>query len=78
MRKRVIIVGVLVLLLIVVAILDKLLVGVSQPVYVLVMLGANLVIAWATVMILRVYAGVERKRIGEERPVAVAAEAELN
>ena len=66
------------LLLIVVAILDKLLVGVSQPVYVLVMLGANLVIAWATVMILRVYARVERKRIGEERPVAVAPEAELN
>ena len=66
------------LLLIVVAILDKLLVGVSQPVYVLVMLGANLVIAWATVMILRVYARVERKRIGEERPVAVPPEAELN
>ena len=66
------------LLLIVVAILDKLLVGVSQPVYVLVMLGANLVIAWATVMILRVYARVERKRIGEERPVAGPPEAELN
>ena len=66
------------LLLIVVAILDKLLVGVSQPVYVLVMLGANLIIAWLTVMILRVYAGVERRRIGEERPVAVAPEVELN
>jgi NADH-quinone oxidoreductase subunit H len=65
------------LLLIVVAILDKLLVGVSQPIYVLAMLGANLVIAWGTVMILRVYARVERVRIGEERPVAVAPEAEL-
>jgi len=66
------------LLLIVVAILDKLLVGVSQPIYVLVLLGSNLVIAWAVVMILRVYARVERKRIGEERPVAVAPEAEPN
>ncbi|MES0359917.1 MAG: NADH-quinone oxidoreductase subunit H, partial [Anaerolineales bacterium] len=65
-------------LLIVVAILDKLLVGVSQPVYVLVLLGSNLVIAWGVVMILRVYARIERKRIGEERPVAVAPEAELN
>ncbi len=66
-------------LLIVVAILDKLLVGVvSQSVYVLVLLGANLVIVWATVLILRVYARVERKRIGEERPVAVAPEAEMN
>jgi NADH-quinone oxidoreductase subunit H len=65
-------------LLIVVAILDKLLVGVSQPVYVLVLLGSNLLIAWAVVMILRVYARIERKRIGEERPVAVAPETELN
>jgi len=66
------------LLLIVVAILDKLLVGVSQPIYVLVLLGSNLLIAWAVVMILRVYARVERKRIGEERPVAVSPEAELD
>ncbi len=66
------------LLLIVVAILDKLLVGVSQPIYVLVLLGSNLLIAWAVVMILRVYARVERKRIGEERPVAVSSEAELD
>jgi NADH-quinone oxidoreductase subunit H len=63
-------------LLIVVAILDKLLVGTSQAVYVLVMLGANLVIVWATVLILRTYARVERKRIGEERPVAVSPDAE--
>lgn len=58
-------------LLIVVAILDKLLVGTSQAVYVVAMLGANLMIVWATVLILRKYARVERKRVGEERPVAV-------
>ena len=63
-------------LLIVVAILDKLLVGTSQAVYVLVMLGANLMIVWATVLILRKYARVERKRIGEERPVAVPPDTE--
>jgi len=63
-------------LLIVVAILDKLLVGTSQAVYVLVMLGANLVIVWATVLILRTYARVERKRIGEERLVAVPPDTE--
>ena len=63
-------------LLIVVAILDKLLVGTSQAVYVLVMLGANLMIVWATVLILRTYAHVERKRIGEERPVAVPPDTE--
>lgn len=65
-------------LLIVVAILDKLLVGASQTVYVLVLLGANLVIVWATVLILRAYARLERKRIGEERPVAITPEADLN
>ena len=63
-------------LLIVVAILDKLLVGTSQAVYVLVMLGANLMIVWATVLILRKYARVERKRVGEERPVAVPPDTE--
>ena len=63
-------------LLIVVAILDKLLVGTSQAVYVLVMLGANLVIVWAIVLILRTYARVERKRIGEERLVAVPPDTE--
>ena len=66
------------LLLIVVAILDKLLVGTSQVVYVLVMLAANLAIVWATVLILRRYARFERKRIGEERPVAVSPTTERN
>ncbi len=65
-------------LLIVVAILDKALVAASQVEYILVMLGANLVIVLATMLILRRYARVERKRIGEERPVAISSEAELN
>ena len=66
------------LLLIVVAILDKLLVGVSQVGYVLVMLGANLVIVWGAVLVLRTYARFERKRIGEERPVAISPDTDLN
>jgi NADH-quinone oxidoreductase subunit H len=65
-------------LLIVVAILDKAMVGVSQVQYVLVMLGANLLIVWATVIILRTYARIDRKRIGEERAVAVTPESDLN
>jgi NADH-quinone oxidoreductase subunit H len=65
-------------LLIVVAILDKLLVDVSQTIYVLVMLGANLLLVWITVMILRVYARIDREKIGKERPVAMASEADLN
>lgn len=65
-------------LLIVVAILDKAMVGVSQVQYVLVMLGANLLIVWATVIILRTYARFDRKTIGEEREVALAPESDLN
>jgi NADH-quinone oxidoreductase subunit H len=67
------------LLLVVVAILDKLLLmaGVSQVIYVMAMLAANVVIVWATVKVLRVYARIERIRISEERPIAVAREAEL-
>jgi NADH-quinone oxidoreductase subunit H len=65
-------------LLIVVAILDKAMVGVSQVIYVLVMLGANLLIVWATVIILRTYTRVERKRVGEERAVAIPPESDLN
>jgi hypothetical protein len=65
-------------LLIVVAILDKLLVGTSSAVHSLVILAANLVIVWATVIILRAYARLERKRIGEERPVAISPDSELS
>ncbi len=64
-------------LLIVVAILDKSLVGISRVGYVLIMLGANLVIVWGTVLILRMYGRLERKRIGEERPVAISPETDL-
>jgi predicted permease len=65
-------------LLIVVAILDKLMVGVGTIPYVLVMLAANLVIVWGTVLILRRYARTERVRIAQERPVARAPEADMN
>lgn len=65
------------LLLIVVAILDKAMVGVDTVWYVLVMLGANLLIVWGTVLILRRYAQIERVRIAEERPEARAPEAEM-
>ncbi|MGW8224502.1 MAG: NADH-quinone oxidoreductase subunit NuoH [Anaerolineales bacterium] len=64
-------------LLIVVAILDKLLVGVPTLWYSLVMLGANLLIVWGTLLILRRYARTERIRIGEDRPVAMAPETDL-
>lgn len=64
-------------LLIVVAILDKVLVGVPTLWYSLVMLGANLLIVWGTLLILRRYARAERIRIGEERPVAMPPESDL-
>jgi NADH-quinone oxidoreductase subunit H len=66
------------ILLIVIAILDKLLVGVPMVWYILVMLGANLLIVLGTVLILKRYAHTERKRIGEERPTAVPPETEMN
>jgi NADH-quinone oxidoreductase subunit H len=65
-------------LLIVVAILDKAMVDVPTLWYVLVMLGANLLIVWGTVLILRKYARTERIRIAEERPVAVPPEKDMN
>jgi len=64
-------------LLIVVAILDKAMTDVNTVWYVLVMLGANLLIVWGTILILRRYARVERVRIAEERPVAVPPETEM-
>lgn len=63
-------------LLILMAVLDKLLENVPQGVYILVMLGANLMLVLATVLILRVYGRIERQRISEERPVAISPEAE--
>jgi NADH-quinone oxidoreductase subunit H len=64
-------------LLIVVAILDKAMTDVNTVWYVLVMLGANLLIVWGTMLILRRYARTERVRIAEERPVAVPPETEM-
>ncbi len=56
--------------LVVTALLDKALEGTQSWVYVLVMLAANLVIAWVTVQILRSRARKERQRVGEPRPTA--------
>lgn len=65
-------------LLIVVAILDKAMVAFEPLWYVLVMLAANILIVWGTVLILRRYARIERIRIAEERPVARAVETDMN
>lgn len=65
------------ILLIVVAILSKVLEGVSPAVFALAILAANLIIILVTVMVLRVYARMERKRVGEERPLAVVPEPEF-
>ncbi len=60
--------------LIVTAIMDKVLAGSATWVYALGMLVANLVIGWITLIILREYARGERKRVGEDRPVAAPVE----
>jgi NADH-quinone oxidoreductase subunit H len=60
--------------LIVTAIMDKVLVGVPNWVYTLGMLVANLVVGWITLIVVREYARIERKRVGEDRPVAAPAE----
>jgi NADH-quinone oxidoreductase subunit H len=64
-------------LVVVTAILDRLLVNATQPVYVLVMLVANVVIALVTVQLLRTYARLQRRRVSEARPVAIAPEADF-
>jgi NADH-quinone oxidoreductase subunit H len=56
--------------LMVTAILDKLLINSPTLVYTSVMLGANLVIIWGTVLMLRSRARIERKRVAEVQPVA--------
>jgi len=63
--------------LIMTAILSKVLQGVSQPVYILTMLLANIVIAWITLTIVRRYAHVQRKQFTEFRPVAVPEKAQV-
>lgn len=57
--------------LIVTAILSKLLVNVSQPIFILVMLLANVVMAWITLLILRRYARVERQRVAEPKKIVL-------
>ena len=69
-------------LLIVVAILDRILVTsfqveASSPLYAISMLAANVIIALVTVLGLRSYAQLERKRFSEDRPVAIAPEADF-
>lgn len=58
--------------LIVTAVMDKLLSGTSTLGYTFGMLVANLLIAWATLVILQKYAGIERKRVADPRPIASA------
>jgi predicted permease len=57
-------------LLIVTAILDKALTGTNASTRLFAHLGANIIIALATVQILRTYARRERRRVGEDRPTA--------
>lgn len=57
-------------MLIVVAIMDKILPRSSQLVYALGMLGANLVVGWITLQLLRTTAKSARIRVAEPRPVA--------
>lgn len=56
--------------LVVTAVLDKLMEGALPWVYVLVMLGANVLIGWVTVQILRSQARSARVRVAEPGPVA--------
>jgi NADH-quinone oxidoreductase subunit H len=63
-------------LLITTAILDKAIAGTTSAARVLIHLGANLLIAWGTVQVLRVYARRERLNF-EERPVAIPPLADL-
>jgi hypothetical protein len=64
-------------MLVVTAILVKILENASTPVIVISHLAANLVVALATVQILRRYARLERKRVTEARPVAMAPQPEM-
>lgn len=58
------------------ALLDRILegAGASTLVYTLVMLGANLLVGWITLTLLRSYARRERVKVAEPRPVAVPPE----
>ena len=56
--------------LMVTAVMDKLLAGLPPFGFALGMLISNLVVAWGTLLILRKYANIERKRVAEPRPIA--------
>ncbi|MCZ7552775.1 MAG: NADH-quinone oxidoreductase subunit NuoH [Anaerolineales bacterium] len=53
------------------AVLDKLLGEPGTLLYMLGMLIANLLVVWITLTLLRTYARRERKRVGDERPIAI-------
>lgn len=52
------------------AILDKLLTGSSQTVYVIAMFLANVLIIWVTLGLLRRHATIERQKVAEPKPIA--------
>jgi NADH-quinone oxidoreductase subunit H len=64
-------------LLMVIAIQDKLVEGWPPILYALSMLATNIVIALATIQILRTYARRERLRVSGERPVATSSETDF-
>ncbi len=63
-----------VVVLLVIAIVDKLVAGYPTWLYTLIMLAANLVVAWMALLIVRSYARRERARVGEPMPYARPAE----
>jgi len=52
------------------AVMDKILAGVSTPVYTIGMLITNVVVIWVTLALLRTYARTERRRVAEPGPIA--------
>jgi NADH-quinone oxidoreductase subunit H len=63
-----------VVVLLVVAIVDKLVAGYPTWLYTLIMLAANFVVAWVALLIIRSYARRERARVAEPMPLARPAE----
>jgi hypothetical protein len=52
------------------AVLVKVFENASPFVFVVVMLAANLIIAWITLSLIRRFAKVARRRVSEDRPLA--------
>ena len=59
-----------IVLVMVVAVLQKVLVGVAPWIYFLAMLAANLIILWIALSLARTFLSRERKRVSEVKPVA--------